>query len=170
MHSAARKLLDFLVAANATWKRRFLIALIVTLAVVIPVYASIISNVTHHNVTVVDITISSSPSVDTVNATGFTEVGAVTVNTPQTFNGRLTVTITNQTGPSLNAASFVVTIGTNPPVVIPGGKSIIYIGPVTSISNGTTIGYTVKFVSKAEDSFNGIQSGTTYEIQQAVGQ
>ncbi len=172
MHPVARKLVDLLGAANATWRRRFLVALIVTVAVVIPSYASIISNVTRHNVTVVDVAISSSPSVDTVNATGFTEVGAVTVSAPQTFSGRLTLTITNVTlgATSLNPASFIVTISTNPPVAIPGGKSVVYIGGVASISNGNVIGYTVKFVSTAEDSVNGIRSGTTYEIQQEVGQ
>jgi len=172
MNPAVRKIFRLLAAANATWKRRFLVALIVTLSVVIPTYASIISNVTRHNVTVVDVAISSTPAVDTVNATGFTEVGAVTVSTPQTFSGRLTLTITNVTqgATGLNPASLVVTISTSPPVTIPGGKTIIYIGGVTSISNGTVIGYTVKFVSMAEDSVNGIQSGTTYQIQQAVGQ
>jgi len=172
MNPAVRKIFRLLAAANATWKRRFLVALIVTLSVVIPTYASIISNVTRHNVTVVDVTISSTPAVDTVNATGFTEVSTVTVSTPQTFSGRLTLTITNVTqgATGLNPASLVVTISTSPPVTIPGGKSVIYIGEVTSISNGTVIGYTVKFVSMAEDSVNGIQSGTTYQIQQAVSQ
>lgn len=172
MHPFTRRVLDLLVAASATWRRRLLIALVITLVAAIPTYATIISNVTRHNVTVVDVTITSSPAVDTINATGFTEVGTVTVSTPQTFTGRLTLTITNMTqgAATLNPASLIVTISTSPPISIPGGKSIVYVGGISSISNGTIIGYTVKFLSMAEDSVNGIQSGTTYQIQQGVSQ
>ncbi|SRR5712692_1531040 len=156
-------------------KKRFLLVLALILAATIPAFAQIISNVVEHNVTVQDVTITSLPATDSVNATGFTETGTVTVSSPQTFTGRLTLTIQNVTTgtTSINAASFIVTINGGPSIngiAPPTGKTAVYIGATTSISNGTVLNYTVKFLSKADDSINGIQSGTRYQISQVVSQ
>ncbi len=159
------------------WKKRrfFLVLALILAAATIPVFAQIISNVVEHNVTVQDVTITSLPATDSVNATGFTETGTVTVSSPQTFTGRLTLTIQNVTTgtTSINAASFIVTINGGPSIngiAPPTGKTAVYIGATTSISNGTVLNYTVKFLSKADDSINGIQSGTRYRISQVVSQ
>ncbi len=154
-------------------RRRVLLVLVLILAVSIPVYAQIISNVTKHNVTVRDVTITSLPINDSVNATGFTETGAVTVSSPQTFTGHLTLSIQNVTSgaASINPASFVVTINGGSPINgISGGLTAIYVGPNASISNGTVFSYTVKFLSKVDIPVNGLQSGTIYQLSQVVSQ
>ncbi len=155
-------------------KRRFLLVLALILAVAtIPVFAQIISNVVEHNVTVNDVTITAQPATDSVNATGFTETGSVTVSSPQTFNGRLILSIQNVTSgaTTINPASFVVTINGGSSITgFAGGKTAAYVGTFTSISNGTILNYTVKFLSKVDDPVNGLQSGTMYKISQVVSQ
>src|SRR5713101_6915334 len=154
-------------------KKRFLLVLALILAATIPVFAQIISNVVEHNVTVNDVTITAMPATDSVNATGFTETGSVTVSSPQTFTGRLILSIQNVTSgaTSVNPASFVVTInGGSSTTGFAGGKTAAYVGTFTSISNGTILNYTVKFLSKVDDPVNGLQSSTTYKISQVVSQ
>jgi len=154
-------------------KKRFLLVLALILAATIPAFAQIISNVVEHNVTVNDVTITAQPATDSVNATGFTETGSVTVSSPQTFNGRLILSIQNVTSgaTSVNPASFVVTINGGSSITgFAGGKTAAYVGTFTSISNGTILNYTVKFLSKVDDPVNGLQSGTMYKISQVVSQ
>src|SRR6266571_490223 len=82
---------------TATLRRRLLLAAVLALIVAIPSYAMIISNQTQHVVTIQDVTITSSPAIDSIQPSGSTETGTVTVSTPQTFNGVLTLSITNTT-------------------------------------------------------------------------
>ncbi len=172
MNSIIGLILAGIRAASATMRRRILLAVVVSMVVAVPTYAAIISNQTQHNVTIQDVTITTSPSISSIQPSGSTETGTVTVSTPQTFSGRLTLSITNSTlgATTINPASFTVTINSFPVIGIPGGKSIGYIGGTMTILDGTQINYTVSFLSKVEDPVNGIQSGTVYTISQVVSQ
>ncbi len=160
--------------ASATKKRRLLLAVVLSMIVAIPSYGSIISNQIQHVVTIQDVTITSSPSVDSIQPSGSTEAGTVTVSTPQQFTGRLTLSITNTTAvdSTINPLSFTVTINSVVINGLAGGKTILFVGAPMTSSNGIVINYTVKFLSKADvgGAINGIQSGTLYAISQLVSQ
>lgn len=176
MKSIAGPIFGGIRIATATFKRRLLLALALSLIVAIPTYAAIISNQTQHNVTIQDVTITSTPAGSSIQPSGSTETGTVTVSTPQTFTGKLTLSITNTTattGPIImNPVSFIVTIngGTVTGLAIPGIATIPYVSQPTSISGGYVFTYTIRFLSKTEDAINGIQSGTTYQISQLVSE
>jgi hypothetical protein len=160
--------------ATASFRRRLLLAAVLALIVAIPSYAMIISNQTQHVVTIQDVTITSSPAVDSIQPSGSTEAGTVTVTTPQTFTGVLTLSITNTTlnAASMNPASFAVVIDSLPITGLsaPGVTTIPYVSGSTTIIPGYVFHYTVTFLSKAEDPINGIASGTTYQISQIVSE
>ncbi len=172
----ADAILSLLRVATGTFRRRLLLAVVLASVVAIPTYAMIISNSSLHTVTIQDVTITTSPASGSSSfyPSGSTQTETVTVSTPQTFTGKLTISITNTTGTlsTINPASFSVTINSATVTGVPGGSTIAYFGPSMTISNGTTISYTVSFLSKAEagGTVNGIQSGTTYAISQLVSQ
>jgi hypothetical protein len=160
--------------ATATFRRRLLLALALSLVVAIPSYAAIISNQAEHVVTIQDVTITTTPSANYALPSGSAESGTVTVSTPQAFDGVLTLSITNTTAVSstMNIASFTVTIDS---VQIDGlgtqnAATIAYFSATTHIIPGYIFHYTVSFLSKAEDANNGIWSGTTYQISQLVSE
>ena len=173
MSSIAGPILGGLRAATATFRRRLLLALALSLIVAIPTYAAIISNQTDHIVTVQDVTITSTPSNDSPQPSGSTEVGTVTVSTPQPFTGFLTLSITNTTlgASGINPLSFVVTIQSTTITNLPTGTTTaVYLGGAMLIQNLTVINYTVKFISHTENAINGISTDTTYKIAQVVSQ
>jgi hypothetical protein len=157
--------------ATATFRRRLLLVVALALVVAIPSYAMIISNQTQHVVTVQDVTITSSPAVDSTQPSGSAETGTVTVSTPQTFTGKLTLSITNTTtgAASINPASFTVTIDSATiNGVSLGTTTIPYVSATTTITPGYMFHYTITFLSKGQDANNGIWSGSKYQISQVV--
>src|SRR5215510_12877354 len=154
MYSLPGLVLNVLRATVATFRRRLLLAVILALVVAVPSYAAIISNTAQHNITIQDVTITTSPGPgsNSIYPSGSTQTETVTVSTPQTFTGKLTLSITNTTASAtgINPASFTVTINSTPVTGFAAGPTVLYVGPSMSISDGTVISYTVNFLSKAD--------------------
>src|SRR5262249_3458020 len=141
MYRIADLILSVLRAAVATFRRRLILAVILALVVAVPSYAAIISNTAQHNITIQDITITTSPGAgsNSIYPSGSTQTETVTVSTPQTFTGKLTISITNTTATAstINPASFTVTINSAAVSGFAAGPTVLYVGPSMSISDGT---------------------------------